>query len=71
MFFLFVRWDLVWCFGDLWAVCIVFEFGSIQVLKGKILVDGIDFGDVVAVVGVDFWVGMDSWFEIGESMVLE
>ncbi len=65
------RWDSVWRSGDLWAIRTISESGSTQVLKGKILVDGTDLGDVAAAAGADFWVGMDSRSETGESMAPE
>ncbi|MEQ8705910.1 MAG: FAD-dependent oxidoreductase [Phaeodactylibacter sp.] len=60
-------WDSVWRESGYWAVRTLTKAGP-RVLKGKILIDGTDLGDVAAAAGADFWVGMDSRSSTGESM---
>ena len=66
--FLSTAWDSVWRSGDLWAVRTFPEAGEPVIIKGKVLVDGTDLGDVAAAAGADFWVGMDSRASTGEAM---
>jgi len=68
--FLTTNWDSVWRDNDLWAVRIIKD-NKTQILKGKVLVDGTDLGDVAAAAGADFRVGMDSPESTGESMAPE
>lgn len=68
--FLTANWDSVWRDNDLWAVRIMKD-DKPQILKGKVLVDGTDLGDVAAAAGADFRVGMDSPASTGESMAPE
>ena len=60
-------WDSVWMDNDVWAVRILTDKGS-EILKGKVLIDGTDLGDVAAAAGAGYWVGMDNKEETGEEM---